>query len=146
MRPFIVVLGAIVAIFAIIISAIVILLVTGINQAGESAGVAVHFVSSLATRKYEDAYNDLSPNLTIRARPTLEEFTQQAQTLDQRYGKITAYPEVGGSAKFENNIWSYTYDIKREKRDDPYKLTIALKQNENNSWKIISYGQTLGPP
>jgi hypothetical protein len=148
MRPLIIVLGGIVAIFAIIITAFIILFITGINQASGPTKTATDFVSSLATRNYEQAYRDLAPQPTIGPKPTLQDFTLQATRLDDAEGKITDYHEDPNSAKMINdNTESLTYTITREKLT--YKLTITLKQqdpNDNNSWKIVSYARPQQGP
>lgn len=146
-RPLIIVLGAIAAIFVIIISAIVILLVTASNQASEPAQVAAHFVSSLAAQKYDDAYNDLGPSVNLRGKPKLTDFQLQATGLDNTEGQITNYQENNGSSNLNSdNTWSFTYTITRAKMT--YNLTITVKQldpNDNNSWKIVSYATPQGP-
>lgn len=145
MRPLFIVMGASVAIIAIIAFVVVFSLVNALNQAAGPNATTADFVSSLSTQNYENAYHDLGPAIKIRI--NLQEFTQQAQALDQRYGVITSAPEVDGSATVNNNTESFTYTITRAKMTKPYKLTITLQQdpNDNNSWKIVNYGPTLGP-
>jgi hypothetical protein len=145
MRPWLIVLGTIGAIIAIITAVLVFLVAGAINQSAGPAKTATDFVSSLYTKNYEDTYKNLGPAVTIRL--NREQFTQQAQALDQQYGKVTDYKLVEGSAKVENNIWSYTYTITREKLSKPYTLTLTLYQdaNNNNNWEVGDYGPSLGP-
>ncbi len=145
MRPRLVVLGAIAAILAIIIFVIVSLVGSAITQSSGPATIAADFLSSLSSKSYDNAYQDLGPAVTIRL--NRQEFTQQAQDIDQRYGVITNYVEVDGSATVNNNVYSYTYTITRANLSKPYKLTITLQQDQgdNNTWKVVAYGTTLGP-
>jgi hypothetical protein len=145
MRPRLIILGAIAAIIAIIIFVIVSLLVGAINQNTGPAITAADFLSSLSNKNYDNAYQDLGPAVTIRL--NRQEFTKQAQDLDQRYGAITNYAEVDGSATVNNNAYSFTYTITRANLSKPYKLTLTLQQDQgdNNTWKVVAYGTTLGP-
>jgi hypothetical protein len=144
-RRLIIVLGAIVAIIAIISFVLVFLLVSAVNQNAGPATTTTDFLSALSSKSYDNAYQDLGPAVTIRL--NREDFTKQAQDLDQRYGAITDYKEVPDSAKFNNNTESFTYTITRQNWSKPYTLTITLQQdpNDNNNWKIVDYGTTLGP-
>jgi hypothetical protein len=145
MHPLIIILGAFVAIITIIAFVLVFLLVGAINQNTGPAATSVDFLSSLSSKNYDNAYQDLGPAVTIRL--NRQDFTQQAQALDQQYGAITDYSEVPNSAIVKNNTRSFTYTITRKNLSKPYKLTITLQQdqNDNNNWKIVDYGTTLGP-
>ena len=146
-RPFLIVLGTMAAIITIIAFVIVFLVVGAINQSAGPAITSADFLGSLYTRNYENAYQDLGPAITLQL--GREEFIRQVQALDEQYGKVTDYKEIEGSATVKNDIWSFTYTITREKLKDSYKLPITLQKqdpNDNNSWKIVSYGETLGPP
>ncbi len=140
-----IVLGAVVAIITIISFVIVFLLVSAINQNTGPTMTAVDFLSSLSSKNYDNAYQDLGPAVTIRL--NRQDFIQQAQALDQQHGVITDYSEVPNSAIVKNNTWSFTYSITRKNLSKPYKLTITLQQdqNDNNNWRIVDYGTTLGP-
>ncbi|HZR39355.1 MAG TPA: hypothetical protein VFB12_04520, partial [Ktedonobacteraceae bacterium] len=91
------------------------------------------------------AYQDLGPAITLHL--SLQQFTQQAQNLDRCYGPITTYPEVQDSATNQGNSQSYTYNISRSKLTKPYQLRLTLQQDPdaNNNWKIVDYGNDLGP-
>jgi hypothetical protein len=145
MQRLIIILGAVVAIIAIISFVLVFLLVSAANQNTGPATTTTDFLSALSSKSYDIAYQDLGPAVTIRLNH--QDFTKQAQDLDQRYGAITDYKEVDGSAKVNNNTESFTYTITRKNLSKPYTLTITLQQdpNDNNTWKIVDYGTTLGP-
>jgi hypothetical protein len=146
MRPRLIILGAIATIIAIFVFVIFSLLVSAINQSTGPAMTATHFLSSLSSSNYKDAYQDLGPGVTIRLNQ--DDFTKQMGNLDGQYGAITDYTEVDGSATVKNNTQSFAYTITRAKLSKPYQLTLTLQQNpnDNNTWKIVDYGQTLGPP
>ena len=144
MRPRLIILGSIAAIIAIFAFVIFTLLAGALNQSAGPSTTAVDFVSSLSTQNYDNAYQDLSTGLKIQH--NRQEFTQQAQVIDQQYGKITDYTDAG-SATLNNNSWTFTYNITREKLSKPYKLTLTLYQDANDkTWKVDNYGLTLGPP
>lgn len=144
-RRLIIVLGAIVAIIAIFSFVLIFSLVGAINQNAGPATTTTDFLSNLSSKSYDNAYQDLGPAITIRLNK--QDFTQQAQAQDQQHGVITNYSEVDGSATVRNNTESFTYTITREKLSKPYTLTITLQQdpNDNNNWKIVDYGTSLGP-
>jgi hypothetical protein len=139
-----IIMGTLVAVIAIFAFVIVILLGNAINQSAGPAVSTADFLSALSSKNYDEAYKDLGPAITIRL--NLQEFKQQAQMADQHYGTINDYSEVNGSAIVKNNTESFTYTITRTKLSKPYKLTITLQQDTNdNTWKIVDYGTTLGP-
>jgi flagellar basal body-associated protein FliL len=141
----IIIMGAIVAVIAIIAFVIVFLLINAINQGTGPAMVTTDFLSSLSSKNYNDAYKDLGPAITIRLNQ--QTFTQQAQAVDQQFGEINNYSEVNSSATVNsNNTESFTYTITRSKMTKTYNLTITLQQDtDDNAWKIVDYGTTLGP-
>lgn len=139
-------LGVIVAIFAVIAFVIVFLVIGAANQAAGPTATVTDFLSSLSSKNYSAAYHDLGPAVTIRL--NAQEFTTLAQQQDQKYGAITTYNEIDGSATITNNVESFSYTITRAKEGGkPYKLTISLQQDPdyNNEWRIVDYGPTLGP-
>lgn len=143
-RPRLIILGGIAACIVIFVIVIFSLLLGAINQSNGPATTAVDFVSSLQTQNYDNAYQDLSTGLQIHHNQ--QEFTQQAQALDQQFGKITDYTD-NGNGTVNNNTWTFTYTITREKLTKPYTLTITLDQDPNDkTWKVDNYGLTLGPP
>lgn len=146
LRPLIIILGAVAAIIAILAFVIFSLLAGAINQGAGPAAITTHFLDSLSSGSYKDAYQDLGPGVTIRLNQ--DDFTKQMGDLDRQYGAITNYTEVENSATVNTNGESFSYTITRAKLNKPYKITLTLQQdpNDNNSWKIVDYGQTLGPP
>ena len=137
---------AIIAIFACAIFGFLVssFLVGAINQSAGPALTATNFLSALSSKNYTGAYQYLGPGVTIRLNQN--DFVQQTQAVDNQYGVITNYTEVNNSATVQNNTESFTFTITRAKMSKPYKLTLSLQQDENdNNWKIVDYGQTLGP-
>jgi hypothetical protein len=142
-RPRLVVLGAIAAIIAIIASVIIFLVGGAISQSSGPAATTTDFLSALSSKNYDNAYQDLGPAITIRLKK--EDFTRQAQAIDQQYGAITNYQEIDGSAKVNNNTESFSYTITRKNKSYTVTLTLQQDQNDNNIWKIVDYGTTVGP-
>jgi hypothetical protein len=142
-RRRIIFLGSIFAVAAIVACAIGILLGKGMLQSSEPATTVSDFFSAVSSNNYEQAYQDLGPAITIRLNQ--QDFTRQAQAIDQRYGSITDYKEVANSATNQDNSQSYTFTITRSKLKKPYNLRITLQQDLNEGWKIIDYGTSLGP-
>ncbi len=117
------------------------------NATADAAVTATDFLSSLSSRNYNQAYNDLGPAITIPV--TQDDFKQQAQDADRCYGPVTNYSEVANSA-VQNNPQSYTYsfNITRSKLPHPYTLSMTLQQDSTTGhWQISSYGNNndLGP-
>ncbi len=140
------ILGSIFAVAAIIASVIGVLLASGILQSNGPASVTADFLNALNTKNYEQAYQDLGPAITIRINQ--QDFTRQAQDMDNLYGNVESYNEVADSATNKDNVQSYTYEIKRSKLKKTYKMHITLQQDPqdpNSGWKIIDYGTSLGP-
>ncbi len=142
-RRRIILLGSVFAIAAIIACVIGILLGRGMLQSSGPATTVSDFFDAVSSNNYEQAYQDLGPAITIRLNQ--QDFTKQAQELDQRYGPITDYKEVANSATNQDNSQSYTFTITRSKLTKPYNLRITLQQDLNEGWKITDYGTSLGP-
>lgn len=142
-RRRIIFLGSIFAIAAIIACVIGILLGKGMLQSSGPAATVNDFFNAVSSNNYEQAYQDLGPAITIRLNQ--QDFTKQAQALDQRYGPITDYKEVTNSATSQDNSQSYTFTITRSKLTKSYNLRITLQQDLNEGWKITDYGTSLGP-
>jgi hypothetical protein len=157
-RPFLIVMGSIVAIMVIIVFAIGILLVSAVNQSAGPTKTAVNFLSSITSpgQDYEAAFDDLGPAITIRI--NREAFITRAKGLDKQHGAIIDFREVANSALVKDNTRSFAYTITRDKPDSkPYKLTLILQEApaDSNNWKIVDYGinchetgcygTTLGP-
>lgn len=142
-RRRIIILGSIFATAAIIACAVGVLLASGLLQSSGSAATVTDFFNAVSNRNYEQAYQDLGPAITIRLNQ--QDFTKQAQDLDQRYGPITDYKEVPNSATTQDTSQSYVFTIKRSKLTTSYDLRITLQQDPNEGWKITDYGTNLGP-
>jgi hypothetical protein len=141
-RRRIIFLGSIFVIAAIIASVVGILLGRGMLQSSGPASIVNDFFTATSSNNYEQAYQDLGPAITIRLNQ--QDFTKQAQVLDQQYGPITDYKEVANSATNQDNNQSYTFTITRSKLAKAYTLRIILQQDPNEGWKIIDYGTSLG--
>ncbi len=142
-RRRIIILGSIFAIAAIIACAVGVLLASGLLQSSGPAATVTDFFNAISSNKYEQAYQDLGPAITIRLNQ--QDFSKQAQDLDQRYGPITDYKEVPNSATTQDTSQSYVFTIKRSKLTTSYDLRITLQQDPNEGWKITDYGTSLGP-
>jgi hypothetical protein len=112
-------------------------------QSSGPAATINDFFNAISSNNDEQAYQDLGPAITIRLNQ--QDFTKQAQDLDQRYGPITDYKEVANSATTQDASQSYMFTIKRSKLTKPYNLRIILQQDPNEGWKISDYGTSLGP-
>ncbi|MBE3559374.1 MAG: hypothetical protein IMW89_09130 [Ktedonobacteraceae bacterium] len=115
----------------------------GLSISSGAASTAVDFLNALNHSDYEQAYKTLGPAITLHIGK--DEFKQQAQALDQCYGPVKDYSQVQGSAQMTDNTQSYAYTIKREKLPQPYQLRLTLQKSQDNTWKITSYGGSLGP-
>jgi hypothetical protein len=142
-RRRIIILGSIFAIAAIIACVVGVLLASGLLQSSGPAATVTDFFNAVSSKNYEQAYQDLGPAITIRLNQ--QDFTKQAQDLDQRYGPITDYKEVPNSATTQDTSQSYVFTVKRSKLKTPYNLRIVLQQDPNEGWKITDYGTNLGP-
>jgi len=139
--------AAIIAMFGCIIFGFLVLssLIGAVGQSLGPAATATNFLGSLSKQNYKDAYQYLGPGVTIRLNQ--DDFAKQTGLVDNQYGAITNYTEVDNSSTVQNNTESFTFTITRAKMSKPYRLTITLQQDQNdNNWKIVDYGQTLGPP
>jgi hypothetical protein len=142
-RRRIIILGSVFTIAAIIACAVGVLLASGILQSSGPAATVTDFFNTVSSNNYEQAYQDLGPAITIRLNQ--QDFTKQAQDLDQRYGPIIDYKEVANSATTQDTSQIYVFTIKRSKLTNPYNLRIILQQDPNEGWKITDYGTSLGP-
>lgn len=116
------------------------------NATAGAAVTATDFLTNLKNQNYKQAYNDLGAVITVQTAP--DDFQQQAQQDDRCYGSVTDYNEIADSA-VQNSPQSYTYSfsITRSKLSKPYTLKMTLQQDQENNWKISSYGNNddLGP-
>lgn len=118
-------------------------LATGISQSQGAASTVANFFDALSSQNYKQAYQDLGPSITLKTDESV--FTNQAKELDTRYGKIVDYTQDADSALFEDGKQSYTYTITRENYETPYKIRLTLQEVNEVGWRIINYGNTLGP-
>lgn len=117
----------------------------GLNAGSSMSSTSSDFMNAISSQDYAQAYKDLGATITIQL--AQDEFMQRAQNDDRCYGKITKVSEVPSSATSQGNSQSYTYDITRSKLNKPYQLRLTLQQNqgEATTWKIVDYGNDLGP-
>ena len=145
LRRLLLIIGSIFVVCAILACTAGYLLSKGLSVSSGATATTTDFLGALSTSNYNQAYQDLGPAITLHL--SLQQFTQQAQNLDRCYGPITNYPEVQDSATNQGNSQSYTYNISRSKLTKPYQLRLTLQQDPdaNNNWKIVDYGNDLGP-
>lgn len=118
-------------------------LLSATNATSGAAATSADFLQQLTNRNYGQAYDDLGANITVET--TQDEFTQAAQRDDQCFGQVTGYTEVPNSAAVQNNTQVYRYAITRSKLSKSYLLQFTLQQDTYGDWKIIDYGNDLGP-
>jgi hypothetical protein len=120
---------------------------SGIGNSAGAANTATDFLLALKSQDYDQdhAYHDLDANITISV--TDAQFKQMALADDHCFGQVTDFNEVAGSAvsSADNTTQSYTYEMKRNKLANTYKLTLTLQKDPNGNWDITSYGSGLGP-
>ncbi|TMC21308.1 MAG: hypothetical protein E6J34_09990 [Chloroflexi bacterium] len=125
-------------------------LIKALNASSGAATTAAHFLSSLASLDYTQAYKDLSPDITNQL--PQDQFIQQGQTADSRYGAIKTYSEVPDSATSQDNKQSFRYTITRTQQgpptyQNPYEIRIILQSGPDGStWKIKEYSSALFTP
>lgn len=117
----------------------------GLNASSGAATTSNDFLKSLSTQDYDQAYIDLGG--TVLEQQNLEQFKNMALQDDKCYGIVKDYQEVAGSGTVQGNTQSYSYTITRDKLSQPYQLHLTLQQGttEPDVWKVISYGDDLGP-
>ena len=117
----------------------------GLNVSSSAASTAGDFMTSLSSQNYTQAYKDLGASITIQM--AQDDFIQKAQNDDRCYGQITRVSEVPNSATSQDNSQSYNYDITRSKLNKSYQLRLTLQQDQEGTanWKIMDYGNDLGP-
>lgn len=130
----------------LLVCAVIVLIIVGIVNLAKGIGtssqpslVVTDFFTALSESNYTQAYKDLAPTISQ------SQFTQQAQAADHCYGAVTNYQEVADTAKNEGNTQSYAYDVTRKNSAQPYRVQITLQLQQDNTWKISSYGSSLGP-
>ncbi len=135
------------AVLTCIISYVTFNILNGINSSSGSAAAANGFLQALSGPhpNYSQAYSYLGPTITLQH--SQQDFATEAAANDRCFGTITNYSEVPNSASVQNDVQSYLYTITRSKAGSkPYQMQLSLQQDTNsNNWKIISYGNGLGP-
>ncbi len=108
----------------------------GVSQQGVGANqVAQDFYQHMLQQDYNGAYADLQMNgLTASA------FTQDAQSVDARYGQVASFTIDTTSLNSANSAstathWQVTVNVTRQQT--AYSVQISL-DNINGSWKITS--------
>jgi hypothetical protein len=136
---------AVVAVFACIGSYAIYNVINGISASAGAATTAGNFLAALSSRNYDQAYQYLGPAITLSMQK--DQFTQQAEEVDNCYGPVKDYTEVQGSATTQGGSQSYSYTIARKTLARTYNLRLTLQQDQYdpNTWKITDYGGDLGP-
>ncbi|GAC1660809.1 MAG: hypothetical protein PVS3B1_36250 [Ktedonobacteraceae bacterium] len=146
LRRLLLILCGVLAIAAVLAGVIGYLIGLGLSSSTGPGTTTSDFLTALSNANYEQAYTDLGPAITISI--TQQQFTTQAEALDRCYGRIKDYSEVMDSATNQNNIQSYVYTLTRSKLSQSYQLHLRLQQSsqpDDSKWKIIDYGNSLGP-
>lgn len=115
------------------------------NTSAGAASTATDFLGALNTQKYDQAYKDLGPAITLRMSPDV--FTQTAQSNDHCFGIVKDYSEVNGSATTQSDgSVSFTYQVTRSKSAKTFPMKLTLQKDQDGvNWKIIDFGNNLGP-
>ncbi len=105
--------------------------------------LASNFVTSLANRNYDQAYNDLGSSITDTT--SHDAFIAQAQSEDNCLGQITEEQQTGTSSLNGNQI--YNYAVSRVKLAQPYHLHVTISKDWLGNWSITDYNSdvNLGP-
>lgn len=125
-------------------------LLSALNASSGPATTAADFLSALASHDYPQAYKDLGSDITNQL--PQDQFVQQAQSADSRYGTIKNYVEVPSSATSQDNQQSFHYTITRAPQgplayQNPYDISIVLQSGPDGSiWKIKEYSPDLFTP
>jgi serine/threonine protein kinase len=111
------------------------------STAGATA-LASDFVQAVSNRNYDQAYNDLGPQITKQT--SRSQFIQNAQCEDSSYGAVTGYRNASRTS--QGNSLSYVYLVTRGKLSQPYHLHLTLQQNSSGNWQVTDYNSDLSPP
>ena len=104
---------------------------TSMNTTGATA-LATDFMQAVASRNYDQAYNDLGPQVSEKA-----QFKQSAQSEDQCEGTVKTYQSVNISQN--GNTLIDTYKVTRVKLKQPYDLRLTLQGDGSGRWQITDY-------
>ncbi|MFL5658184.1 MAG: hypothetical protein ACJ8CB_28870 [Ktedonobacteraceae bacterium] len=104
--------------------------------------LASDFVQAVSNRNYDQAYNDLGPQITKQT--SRSQFIQNAQCEDSSYGAVTGYRNASKTS--QGNSLSYVYLVTRGKLSQPYHLHLTLQQNSSGNWQVTDYNSDLSPP
>lgn len=145
LRRLLVILGSVFIVCALLACTVGYLFSRGLSASSGPSTTTSDFLLAASGGHYDQAYQDLGPAITLHL--SQQQFEQQEQVIDHCYGTITQYPEVPNSATNQGTTQSFTYTITRSKLKTTYPLHLTLQQDPdaNNGWKIIDYGNDLGP-
>ncbi len=101
------------------------------NTAGATA-LASDFMQAVASRNYDQAYNDLGPQVAGK-----DQFKQSAQSEDQCDGPVKTYRSAGTTPT--GNTLVDNYLVTRAKIAQPYHLTLTLQGDSSGRWQITDY-------
>ncbi len=101
------------------------------NTTGATA-LASDFMQAVASRNYDQAYNDLGPQVSGK-----DQFKQSAQSEDQCDGPVKLYKSAGTTNN--GNTLINNYLVTRAKIAKPYHLTLTLQGDSSGRWQITDY-------
>lgn len=104
---------------------------TSTNTTGATA-LATDFMQAVASRNYDQAYNDLGPQVSGK-----DSFKQSAQSEDKCEGTVKTYQSVNLSQN--GNTLVDTYHVTRVKLKQPYNLLLTLQNDGSGRWQITDY-------
>jgi len=105
--------------------------VSNASTTGATA-LATDFMQAVASRNYEQAYNDLGPQVSGK-----DQFKQSAQAQDKCEGTIKTYKSVNIS--HTGNTLVDTYQVTRNKLAQSYNLLLTLQSDSSGRWQITDY-------
>ncbi|GAC1383082.1 MAG: hypothetical protein NVSMB33_10860 [Ktedonobacteraceae bacterium] len=100
------------------------------------------FVYAISIHNYDQAYNDLSSQITKQ--DSRVQFKQKANIDDRCYGPITNYKSVGSTS--QGNALIYKYTITRAHLRQAYQLHVSVQQNSSGNWQVIDYNVDSSRP
>ena len=113
---------------------------TNRNSPTQAAALADNFIAALASRNYDQAYNDLGSSITNST--SHDAFILQAQTEDRCYGQIIGNQQTGASSP--NGTQVYNYTVTRTKLTQPYHFHVTVSKDWLGNWSITDYNSDAG--
>lgn len=101
------------------------------NTTGATA-LASDFMQAVASRNYDQAYNDLGPQVSGK-----NQFKQSAQSEDQCDGPVKTYKSTSTTTNGSTLVDNYL--VTRAKIAQPYHLTLTLQGDSSGRWQITDY-------